>query len=341
MSGDEEQSEYSYDGQLVFNGIYSSKVINTDFDFTKVVNDSLTDFSVGAPDSPSDGYHALELAKYAKESDDVSNELAETVEHVRAIRHQYEEWEHKEIQQNGDIAVEPTRDVKSFDIYWMFPDFIAVKGDKTQSGRAGELLSLQLKDHIRVSEIKFEPTFLLWIFAQAKQDAALNDTLDPQMLTDCSVEGEERDRFGKKNSVDNSIDVTKSKPALMGLLEGKDLSALEGIYDQGGQSVQANISTEGRIHIKADQAVAEASDIKRMALSLRFIDALLRLYDSWQDWPAKERIPPIEFFEDIRDECEKQGAKIDMPMDHVASKYRELRNDDDYGGEQSGLARFI
>lgn len=340
MSGDEEKDEFHYDGQLVFNGLYNVNVINPEFDFTRVVNESLADFSVGSPDSPSDGYHALDLAEYAAKSTDVDDELAEDVEHIRGIRHQYEEWEHREIAQNGNIEIEPTRDVDSFDIYWMFPDFIAVKGDKTQSRRAGELLSLELQDHIRVSDIEFESTFLLWIFAQAKQGGELNTDLTTQMLTDCEVEGEERDRFGQRNSVDNSINVTKSKPALMGILEGKDLTALEGIYDQQGRSVKANVSTEGRIHVKVEQAIDEASHIERMALSLRFIDALLRLYDSWQDWSAQKRIPPMEFFEDIRDECEKQGAKIDMPLDRVASKYRDLRSDDDYGGEQSGLSRF-
>lgn len=340
MSQTDALDEFDYDGNLVFNGLYYTSVIDAGFDLDQIVDKKLADFSVGSPDSPSDGYRILNFVEHAQASPEVDPGLEQQVDHIRGIRYEYEEWDHGEVQEDGELKTDRVRETDSFDIYWSFPDYLFVKGNKTEARKAKQLLEYELSEYIKVKEIEFNPDFLLWMFSQKKSGQDLGEGISASMLTDCEIEGEQRDRYGKRNTVDNSTDVTKSTTALMGILRNKALTGIEGVFELDGRFVTADLSSEGRVHIKAEQDISGSNKIERMALSLRFLDNLIRLYDEWEDLSPEDRFPPEEFFRDIYEECRKQGAEVTFPVKDVIKEYRNKGSREEYQQRQSGLDEY-
>lgn len=341
MSGLGDQVDYSYDGYLVFNGLYSTNILNPDFDFDEIVRDVLIDFERGDPDQPKSGYEQLEFGDIVEQSQLLSSDLKENLSDVRAIRHRYEEWETRELR-SGDL--EPTREVRSFDLYWDYPHYIFVKGDKAQSSRASQIVNYELGDYLTSKKIEFTPDFLLWLFYKEKSSGSIGDNLDISLLSDAAIEGEEEDMYGKEVSVDRSTDITKSTNVLSGILRGKDLIGLEGIFNARGNFIKANIQVGGRVHVKVSQDIADVEDLQRMSFALIFLKELLSLYEEWEEKPGSEKIPPPEFLEEVYQECKRQGEEPVFSFDHVVEQYRNKRGQGGQGGNnnrQSGLTSFV
>lgn len=338
MSGFRNEEDYSYDGYLVFNGLYSTNILNPDFDLDEIVNDVLVDFERGDPDEPKSGYELLEFGEIVEQSHLISPDLKTALSDVRSIRHRYEEWETRELR-NGEMV--PTRDVRSFDLYWDYPDYMFVKGDKTQASRASQIVNYELGDYLTSKKIEFNPDFLLWLFYKEKSSGTLDDDLDISLLSDAAIEGDEEDMYGKEVSVDRSTDITKSTNVLSGILRGKDLIGLEGIFNARGKFIKANIQVGGRIHIKVSQDIADVNDLQRMSLALVFLRELLRLYEEWEEKPGSDKIPPPEFFEEVYEECKRQGEEPVFSFDHVVEQYRNKRAQGGNNDRQSGLTPYL
>ena len=341
MSGFGNEVDYNYDGYLVFNGLYSTNVINPDFDFNEVVRDVLVDFKRGEPDEPKSGYELLEFGEIVEESQFISTNIKESLSDVRSIRHRYEEWETRELR---DGKKEPTREVRSFDLYWDYPDYMFVKGDKTQASRASQIVNYELGDYLTSKKIEFNPDFLLWLFYNEKSSGPISENLDISLLSDADIEGEKEDMYGKEISVDRSTDITKSTNVLSGILRGKDLIGLEGIFNARGNFIKANIQVGGRVHIKVSQDIAEVDDLERMSLALVFLRELLSVYEEWESKPASEKIPPPEFLEEVYEECKRQGEEPVFSFDHVVEQYRNKRAQGGGGGKtdmQSGITSYL
>lgn len=340
MSQGDSVSEFDYDGLLVFNGLYYTSVLNAEFDLDTIVDENLSDFTTGSPEAPSDGYRTLDLAEHVKASSEVDSQLEQLIDNIRGIRYEYEEWEPKEVHEDGELKTNNVRETDSFDIYWSFPDYLFVKGNKTEARKAKQLLEYELSEYIQVNNIEFDPDFLLWMFSCKKNSQNFGEGISASMLTDCEIEGEQRDRYGKRNTVDNSTNVTKSTTALMGILRNKALTGLEGVFELDGRFVSAELSSEGRVHIKAEQDISGSNKIERMALALHFLDNLISLYDTWESLPPEDRYPPEEFFRDIYEECKKQGAEVTFPVKDVIKEYRNKGSREEYKERQSGLDEY-
>lgn len=338
MSITDSEPDFEYDGRLVFNGLYETKVMDADFDFTKIVDERLKDYSRGTIDAPNDGYEPLDIGGLANLSRLLSQGLQDLVSNVKAIRHRYEDWEERQL---PDGETEPTLQVRSYDVYWDFPNYIAVKGDKTQAKRAKELLRYELGDHITSREIEFEPDFLLWIFYMDMEDEALTENLTTSLLSDAYIEGEE-DRYGKEVSVDRSTDVTKSTNILSGVLRNRDLIGLEGVFDAHDYFVKANIEVGGRVHIKVAEAIQGANDLERIATSLVFLHDLMDAYLKWEELPGEDKYPPPRFFEMVYDECRQQGEEPTFSWDRVVDEYQAKRAGTHFepGLQQSDIGDF-
>jgi hypothetical protein len=150
--------------------------------------------------------------------------------------------------------------------------------------------------------------------------------------------------YGKEVSVDRSTDVTKSTNVLSGILRGKDLIGLEGIFSARGNFIKANIQVGGRVHIKVSQDIADVDDLQRMSLALIFLRELLELYEEWEEKPGSEKIPPPEFLEEVYEECKRQGEEPVFSFDHVVEQHRNKRAQVGQGknnDRQSGLTSYL
>jgi len=52
------------------------------------------------------------------------------------------------------------------------------------------------------------------------------------------------------------------------------------------------------------------------------------------------RYPPLEFFIDVYEECERQGIEVTFSIDDVIEEYRQKGSSEDYDEYQSGLGEF-
>ncbi|MWG34619.1 hypothetical protein [Halomarina oriensis] len=340
MSGPSSNGVFSYDGRLVFNGLYRTKVLNASINIEDIVENELKDFSKGTKDKPGSGYHMLSFSEMVAESPEISRPIKEQAEDMHGIRYRYENWDEGEVEDDEEGTVyRHIRTTDSVDVYWHFPDYLFIKGNKTEAKKAANLIDNKLDEYLKTEEIGFSPDFLLWILSKYKNGEALSDELSTNLLSDARIEGDE-DRFGRSNRVDDSTDIAKATTILMGILRGKEMAFVEGIFGVSGQFVKAQIETGGRVHIKAEQDIDGGDPLKRMALSVTFLTELLKVYDHWESLDSGEKYPPDEFFYDLYDECERQGAEITFPADEVVEKYRQKGNRKEYKNRQSGLAEF-
>lgn len=330
---------FSYDGQLVFNGLYSTDVLNSGVEFEQVAENELNDFGRGEPESPSKGYELLEFTNYAAESEFLSKNLREGVEDIHALRRKYEQWDTRE-NRSGEII--DVREIDHYDVYWDFPEYLFVKGNKTQASRASEIVGYTLGDYLSSREIEFHPDFILWLFYQFKSGKSrLNEDFKINLLSDTEIKGDREDRYGKRSRVDKSTDITKSTTALIGILRGKDLTTLEGVFEVQDKYVKANIEVGGRVHIKASHAIEGSDQLERMCLAIMFLRELLSLFEYWENLPGEEKYPPVDFFTELYEECEKQGAELTFSYDDVIEIYRQKRSQGVGTEKQSGLVDFI
>lgn len=335
-----EREPFTYDGQLVFNGIYTTKIINSNLDFQEVISNDLTNFSDGSIDNPGHGYQVLPFSQFMEDTS-VSPKIERELGEIHGFRYLEEIWEYHEVAINGSTENRPTlAKNSSFDAYWAYPDYLFIKGNKTETRKAEELVQYALDDYIQIKEISFHPEFLLWLFSKEKNGDDLPGSISINMLTDAEISGESPDLLGQHSKVTDSIDITKSALVLIGVLQQKGLVALEGVFEIGGQFVRARISTDGRIHIKADHAIKGSSDFERIILSLAFMRNFTGLYQYWEDLDAENRYPPVEFFIDLYNECDRQGIEINFSIDDVIGKFREKGSTEEYEQYQSGLADF-
>ncbi|AHZ22016.1 hypothetical protein E6P09_07495 [Haloferax mediterranei ATCC 33500] len=335
--------EFSYGGRLVFNGVYSTNVLDADLDFDHVVDEQLQDFTSGSIDVPGRGYQTIPFQEYIEQEREIGGPLTELLGQVHGFRHQKERWDRLDVDLSGNGASgkRPTlTGVSTFDAYWAKPDYLFVMGDKTKAEAAGSLLKDTFRDLISIEELFFDPDFLLWLFSKKKNDEKLPGELSISMLTDAEITGEERDFFGKHSKVGDSTDVTKSAPVLMGVLQQKGLVSIEGVFGLSDKFVRARISDEGRVHIKADHAIAGSSDFERIAISIAFLRLFTSLHDEWKQMDPKDRYPPLEFFMDIYNECKRQGVNITFSIDDIVEEYRKKGSQEEYDERQSGLGEF-
>lgn len=341
MSTDGPDGDFVYDGRLVFNGIYSTSVLNADFDFDEIVSQELTDFSEGNIGSPGRGYRTFPFLEMVFDEPRVSEQIEVLLEKTNALQYSEEIWEYQEVEVDSEVQQAPAKTgLSSFDAFWAKPDYLFVRGNKTEAKQAGDLLSAKFDEYLNITEIEFSPDFLLWLFSKEKNSERLPGQLSVNMLTDARFESDEPDLFGQQGRVEDSTDVTKSTPVLMGVLRQMGIIDLEGVFSIAGVFIRARISSEGRVHVLADHAIEGSPDIERMAISIAFLKELINLFDQWVDMEGEQKYPPEQFFEDIYEECERQGVEIRFSIDDVIREYRQKGGPEKYNQYQSGFDEF-
>lgn len=341
MSSERPDEEFTYDGQLVFNGLHSTKVLDAGFEFEEIISKELPDFSKGDIGSPGRGYRTLPFQEMVTNEPRVGDPIEAFLEEIHALQYVEEVWEYQEVDVDGEVQEAPAKTGESsFDAFWAKPDYLFVRGDKTEASQASELLSKTLDEYLDITEIEFSPDFLLWLFSKEKNSEGLPGPLSVNMLTDAQFESDEPDLFGQQGRVEDSTDVTKSAPVLTGVLRQMDIIDLEGVFSIAGMFIRARISAEGRVHVLADHAIEGSPDIERMSVSIAFLKEFIELFDRWTGMENEQKYPPEQFFEDIYDECERQGVEIRFSIDDVIREYRKKGGPEEYNQYQSGFEEF-
>jgi len=326
MSGEPSDEGFTYDGQLVFNGVHFTDVSDPSLEPNTIVDD-LPPFEEGTAEDPGSGYKTLEVADLIASANGMGETLRSVANNLSSFRYLYEDWYESEADVDGERRIVKVPRVKDVDIYWDYPDYMFFRGQQQDSDATEEDIKEELDDQASLDTVTFDEDFLLWILYRYHADKELTSNLNTRLLTDCETTGEE-DNYGGRNEVGDSANIAQSVPLLDGILRGKSLSTLEGDFRIYDNHVTAKVESRGRVHVKASKGdVKAADDLRRMALSLLFLSEFTELYQKWRDnMDNQDKYPPDSFFTDIYDECDRQGNHITYSIQPVRDEYQRKRS---------------
>ncbi|WP_336358539.1 hypothetical protein [Haloarcula sp. CGMCC 1.6347] len=324
MKSDE---SFSYDGYLVFNEILSfSETESIDSLLSKcplfedLVN--VEESPVGITKQPfTEYYPAPDIHPNSYEHD-----LLEEVTEVKVRNETFEKV--TGLNDEGEIQELAVRSVESTDSYWVHPNFVLIRGSKSESSRAKNNFQEWTGKHNSFKSLDFDSDFLLWLFYNACHDGSISGNFKIDTLTDAKITGGKSTDFGEMNRASESEDITRSTQVLLSILTVQgELTMLGGMFNYNNNYISADISENGRIHIKANSGdIKTFSDLRRVLISVDFVRELAFIYEYWEGLQPNERYPPLEFFEDLKDRISEPGTEFELSLDPVIEKYREKRN---------------
>ncbi|MBP1986026.1 hypothetical protein [Halolamina salifodinae] len=334
----EDPVAFEYQGYLLFNGIYEVSSLNSKYEGSRsearATLSELFDSYEKGDQGTKKGYEDLDLPNYIRDDDSVEEKLSTVADFLISHRYLYEDRESTDAYYQGEEVEVEVPHVQDTDIYWYHPEYMLFRGSKDDVQEAREHTRTKFGADANLRSVDFTSNFLLWLFYKHCKDDPLYDAcefdggLSISALTDTTLEGD-RDPFGETNQVDDSTNLRRCVPMIAGILKDKNISLLEGyfqLYDDYRLKTQIG---NGRVHIKAsDGDIQSSNDVRRLAMSLSFLQELLQLYDCWQDLPAQERIPPYGFFEDLYETAKDLGVEIDSMSDDMLNRYGNKRDED-------------
>lgn len=327
-------SEFEYSGHLVFNEVCRTSTPDENpGKFGRTVNDAETDlldvlpqFSSGNPRSPGTGYERLLIRDYLEDSN-LPKETKEFVRSLVSIRYKYEEYNEKEAYVNNEKKKVEVASVKDANVFWDRNEYMLFRGSENDASKAKSQAQTAAEDY-NIHSITFSGDFLLWFFycAHSDQDSDSDESLEyPELpgnleisrLTDAEVSGSPDD-FGGEATIHESDNIKKSPAILLGLLNGKDLSMLEGDLtmdfdsDDTESYSRATLRTEikkKKIQIKASKAgLRNASQIEKLSLASQMGREIASLYDTWEDLDPKDKYVPPTFIVKLIRTCKEKDV---------------------------------
>lgn len=324
---------FTYQGRLVFNGIY--KLYRDDHNFApEKILENLPGFEKGTPGKPGSGYVISKLSDVPTRGSKNAKYNHRGVESVLSdtflIRYKYEEYESDRGIVNGEEKEIYTRSINEVDIYWTGSDHILVRGSRDNKKKAVSELKRIIGGNIRLHEVEFDYRFLLWIFYNSYINESLNNRVKIKSLTDAEIRNKTTQPTEIKR-FSNSPDVTKSDSVLRDLLatiSGKELSMVGGEFHVEDMLISANIDTRSRIHIKTRHSISDMTDIYRVGTSIFFINTIMDIYDGWSGKERSNKHPPPKFFKDVRSYLSNKGVEVQLSLDDTLIPYYEEKKDE-------------
>lgn len=327
---DEKDDEFEYQGNLIYNRIYRTDVGEKDIpfkDMKTIFEENLPKFSQGTAGNPGNGYKNINLEEYIEKSE-IGKDILTKRENLVSIRYIYEKWIEREIPVDGGREIRPIPEERNVDIYWIYPNYVFVRGQKRPSKKTGQVIQDKVP-RIEFDQIKFHKDFLLWIIYKYEEGESMGKELEVRTLTDSETIGD-RDSYGKRQIVHGSTDISKSIPIIISILRKKELSMLEGTFKFKNRLINAEIDTDGRIYLKVSRSafLKDVNDLTRILTSIEFLRKFINLYEGWKKLPNKEKYPPLKFFKYLYKEAKQGGIQINFSLEDLLQEYAEKRDQD-------------
>lgn len=339
-------SEFEYDGRLIFNGLYHTPVKShlqesTDPETIRdELRDDLPQFSRGTPQSPSKGYRDLDLEQYVENSElfaegDTLADLPEQIIDHQFVREKFE-GKAEVVDENGNAQTGFVRNPYQTYMYWFYPDYLFLQGSKKDVENTGPEINSQL-DAFRFKPLRLHFDFLLWLLYQDWEQNSLPNSLSILRWTDAKAEGD-KDAFGEVNEVKGSIDLLRSTSFIDAILQQKRPSMVEGVFSVASNEIRVRLydggeigpknTTGGKVQIMAQEDIEETPDLHRVLVALDFLSDLGELYVHWQQLDNDEKYVPPTFFEDLRDQADGEGVDITYSRQGLVEEYLDKRDED-------------
>ncbi|QGA81816.1 hypothetical protein [Halomicrobium sp. LC1Hm] len=317
-----------YSGYLVFNQIYK---LESEIDLEKFSKEfTFNTEQRGTPSEPQRSVSEVMLPARTVDEPLPREFLRILDEEVRWFKYTIEEFrEQKGLDDQGEPATFYVRDERNCDIFVTSDGYLFFKGP---SGIVDESTQMVLKRletselNTLFEEVEFTPDFLLWLMYVYNSNNSLPSKIQIKRLTDAKVIGDQSE-FGKSNRVSGSVDASLSAPVLTGILVGKDMAMIGGIFNLEGVMLTVDVESDGRVHIKSGQDLSEFGSEGRIVSSITFLRELCILWEHWCSLPPNKKYPPDDFFINSYERLQSAGVNVDYNIDPVIDEYRQKRGE--------------
>lgn len=277
------------------------------------------------PGTPHTGFETLPFNSLDENSHERAISIQQGVDALRFRSEQFEdEIEVYDRENDQRIAAHPISD-DSADLLTISPETLLVRGSKDTYQQVNDAIQSQEPAGGRISQLSFDPDFMLWLFWQHSTGENLSD-LKPLTLTGAEFVGE-RTFFGRETRVSGSSDIFTSTPVLIGLLSGQQFHMLSGKFEYQGEFIEMDLTWEGRVQVKTTGHIAELPMPERVLLACDAVNKTVETYRQWVNRPPSSKYPPAEFFASMVEKLSEQDVDVQFSMDSVFREYAEKRGE--------------
>jgi len=231
--------------------------------------------------------------------------------------------------EDGELRTIKIPSEKSCDVFITSGGYLLTRGSASTAHQFTDRIMQFLgelgfpQDH---EEIEFDSDFLVWLIYQTQLPKQSGAAVSIERLTDAKVIGD-TDVHGRVNRVSGSQNIARSAPVLTGILSGKTLSMLGGIFRIDDVTLRADIEAEGRIHIKVDQDITHLESVGRVIVAVQFAQRLCSIFDDWRNTDVQNKYPPENFFEETYQNLKDAGIDVQFSIEDTLKYYREKRGE--------------
>lgn len=337
--------DFSYSGQLVFNGLYATDPSHLDINSEDInllrdrISQLLPQLEAEYEGGPEKGFQKIDLESYFEQYSFENDNARLTPKH-RELAQELLDQEYVREEFTGEVEVQTDDGRVSGDcvnrhsayLYWLLPSLLLVQGARPDRRRAmatvNEVTGIvndegEEQRLIRIEPIEFTPMFLLWLLYKEWNDDSFETGLTMLNISEVGLLGGERDFFGKSAKVSGSTNIFQSTPFLEGLLKEKLPNQIAGKFRVSGQDLTADIQESGRVHIKAEEDIQMATKFERVLLGVQFVRELTELRQGWEDLPKEYKYPPPTFAVNLYERGKEQDVTINFEKRLVTRLLRE------------------
>jgi len=330
-----EQEKFSYEGTLVFNGLYRTEAVSQDEELEQEQVEELTEFEKGTPGTEKSGFVGVDLSSYFDRYESLNNALKKTADEISAHEFRTESYNRPDelVDEEGDPTDGWARSTSSAYFYWDDPEYGLLQGSH---GKVDDLKTRMHEDwgtDVDLNPLTLEPDFLLYLLEKYDSDERIKG-ISISTLADVKMSGSVPE-YGTESEVRNSLDATSALPVIAGVLLNYDIREMEGRFSFEDFDITANLQTDvrdyttGRIHVKVENDIENNPKLIRLLLSLYFVRRLVELYDEWREMEPEEKYVSPEFFAKLHRRATdlEQSAEFDFPLKERVQDYADKREE--------------
>ncbi|QCJ47225.1 hypothetical protein [Haloprofundus sp. MHR1] len=277
------------------------------------------------PNRPQDGFEKLSFTSGDQFHEQRAMRVQQQLTGVRFREEQLgEEVEVYDSETDQRITGQPISE-DTGDLLTTSSETLMIRSSKSTYQRIFDVIQAEEPAGGRLSQLSFDPDFMLWLFWQYCSGDSLSD-LNPLSLTGAEFEGE-RSPFGRKAQVSDTTDIFSSTPVLLGLLSGQHFHSISGKFEYRGEFIDMNISREGRVHVKTTGQLAQLPRAERVLLASDAVNKTIKTYTQWVNRPPSSKYPPAEFFGSMLERLSDHGVEVRFSTDGVFRTYAERRGE--------------
>lgn len=313
MSASFPEEMYTYDGWLVFNGLFSVDVKDEDETPEDLVS-GLSQYTEPDPGVESRGFERAEFDDLLQTTGDLTWNLQRLGDRLYSFNYKHTRWDTQSgfDRNTGSKRTIQKKKEDGVEIHWdSREDLMVFRGQKAELAKNRRRLRGGLSEKVELEELNFHHDFLLWILYRTFNGQGLNSELSIREVSTVGTTSDSIDNTGQGVTIEDSKNVLRSVPAIIAILDQKKPEKLKCQFVLDNQVVKAKIEQGGKVHVTVtDNELEELSHLRRMAVSLQFIFELIHQYDIWRNLPSTQKYPQSRSSTISRSEQRKRAMSI-------------------------------